>query len=172
MPLNSIRNWLGLDTLDSREAEPLSELLDALDHLAPEQARYLSAFAYLLGRVAHADRRVSEQENAAMRALVREHGRLSEEQSALVTELAQRSNLLFGGTANFLVAREYSALATYEQKLALMRCLFAVSAVDDLISTAEEGELHRIASELRIDRPDLIALRVAFRKHLPGMPRS
>jgi hypothetical protein len=46
---------------------------------------------------------------------------------------------MFGGTANFLVAREYSALATYDQKLALMRCLFEVSATDDAISIAEEG---------------------------------
>ena len=172
MPLTSIRTWLGLDTIEQRETEPLAELLEALDHLEPEQARYLSAFAYLLGRVAHADRHVSEQETAAMRDLVREHGGLSEDQARLVTELAERSNLLFGGTANFLVAREYSALATYEQKLALMRCLFAVSAVDDAISTAEEGELHRIASELRVDRPDLTALRVTFRRHLPGMPHE
>ena len=32
---------------------------------------------------------------------------------------------------------------------------------DDAISLAEEGEIHRIASELRIDHPDLVALRVA-----------
>jgi uncharacterized tellurite resistance protein B-like protein len=172
MPMNSIRAWLGLDAVDPHDTEPLGELLAALDHLEPEQARYLSAFAYLLGRVAHADRHVSEQETAAMEGLVREHGRLSAEQAALVTELAERSNLLFGGTANFLVAREYSALATYEQKLALMRCLFAVSAVDESISIDEEAELHRIASELRIDRPDLTALRVTFRRHLPGMPRG
>jgi hypothetical protein len=57
----------------------------------------------------------------------------------IVVQLAKTSNLMFGGTANFLVAREYSALATYDQKLALMRCLFEVSATDDAISIAEEG---------------------------------
>jgi hypothetical protein len=90
----------------------------------------------------------------------------------LVVQLAKTSNLLFGGTANFLVAREFSGTATYEQKLALMRCLFALSAIEDSISTSEEGEIHRIASELRIDHPDLVALRVAHRKHLPGIDRS
>ena len=53
-----------------------------------------------------------------------------------------------------------------------MRCLFEVSATDEAISTAEESEIHRIASELRIDRPDLTALRVAHQRHLPGMPRG
>lgn len=90
----------------------------------------------------------------------------------VVVQLAKASNLLFGGTANFLVARELSKLATYEQKLALMRCLFAVSATDETISTAEESEIHRIANELRIDHPDLVALRVAHRQHLPGISRK
>ena len=104
-----------------------------------------------------------------MEAIVAEHSGLAGEQAALVVQLAKTNNLLFGGTEDFLVAREFSTLATYEQKLALMRCLFAVAAVDASISTSEEGELHRVANELRIDRPDLVALRVANQRHLPGM---
>src|SRR5262245_34455465 len=135
MPLKSIRAWLGVDRLESRDEAPLRETLAALDHLEPERARYLAAFAYLLGRVAHADQDTSDQESSAMEALVREEGQLSDDQAVVVVQLARRSNLLFGGTANFLVAREFEALARYEQKLALMRCLFAVSATDDAIST-------------------------------------
>lgn len=172
MPLKSIRAWLGADRQDSQEFAPLRETLDALDHLEPDRARYLAAFAYLLGRVAHADQHVSTEETLAMEALVKEHGQVSRDQAMVVVQLAKASNLLFGGTANFLVARELSALATYEQKLALMRCLFAVSATDEAISTAEEGEIHRIAKELRIDQPDLVALRVAHQRHLPGMSRE
>jgi uncharacterized tellurite resistance protein B-like protein len=172
MPLKSIRAWLGIDAPEKEEFAPLRETLEALDHLEPDRARFLSAFAYLLGRVAHADQHVSPEETRAMEALVREQGQLSEDQAMVVVQLAKTSNLLFGGTANFLVAREFSALATYDQKLALMRCLFALSATDDAISTAEEGEIHRVAKELRIDHPDLIALRVAHARHLPGMPRE
>jgi uncharacterized tellurite resistance protein B-like protein len=169
MALKSIRAWLRVDTPEKPEVAPLRETLEALDHLEPDVARYLAAFAYLLGRVAHADQHVSAEETRAMEALVREQGRLSEDQAMVVVQLAKTSNLLFGGTANFLVAREFSELATYEQKLALMRCLFAVSATDEAISTAEEGEIHRIAKELRIDPPDLVGLRVAHQRHLPGL---
>ena len=42
-----------------------------------------------------------------------------------------------------------------------MRCLFALSATDEAISTAEEGELYRIGKELRIDHSDLVALRTS-----------
>jgi uncharacterized tellurite resistance protein B-like protein len=154
MPLKSIRGWLGVDTLEKQEFAPLRETLEALDHLQPDRARYLAAFAYLLGRVAHADQHVSPEETRAMEALVREQGQLAQDQAMVVVQLAKTSNLLFGGTANFLVAREFSDLATYDQKLALMRCLFALSATDEAISTAEEGEIHCIAKELRADHPE------------------
>jgi uncharacterized tellurite resistance protein B-like protein len=172
MPFKSIRAWLGIDDADRSEPAPLRETLDALDNLEPERARYLASFAYLLGRVAYADQQVSPEETQAMEALVREHGQLSQDQAMVVVQLAKTSNRLFGGTANFEVAREFSERATYDQKLALMRCLFAVSATDEAISTAEEGEIHRIANELRIDRPDLLALRLAFQRHLPGVSRQ
>jgi uncharacterized tellurite resistance protein B-like protein len=171
VPLKSIRAWLGVDSSDTHEFAPLRETLQALDHLDPDRARYLAAFAYLLGRVADADQDVSAEETRAMEALVLEQGQLSQDQAMLVVQLAKTSNLLFGGTANFLVAREFSNLASYDQKLALMRCLFALSATDEAISTAEESEIHRIANELRIDHPDLVALRVAHRRNLPGMSR-
>ena len=172
MPVKSLRAWLGLDAPEQPEFAPLRETLEALDHLEPRQARFIAAFAYLLGRVARADLQVSSEETHAMEALVREQGQLSQEQAMVVVQLAKTNNLLFGGTANFLVAREFSELATYDQKLALMRCLFAVSATDESISLAEEGEIHRIATELRIDQPDLVSLRVTHKRHLPGISRQ
>ena len=172
MPLNTIRAWLGVDAPGrTQEFAPLRETLDALDHMEPERARFLAAFAYLLGRVAHADQHVSPAEIAAMEAIVREQGHLSADQAMVVTQLAKTSNLLFGGTANFIVAREFAAMASYEQKLDLMHCLFEVSVTDESISLAEEGEIHKIAKELGISHPDLVALRVAHQRHLPGISR-
>jgi len=170
MPLKSIRSWLGLDrTADERDLAPLRDTLDALDHLEPDRAKFLGAFAYLLGRVAHADAHISPDETRTMEQLVVEHGGISADQAVVVVHLAQSNNRLFGGTANFLVAREFAGMSTYDQKLALMRCLFAVAATDESISLAEEGEIHKIARELRIEQRDLIALRVAHRRHLPGI---
>jgi uncharacterized tellurite resistance protein B-like protein len=171
MPLKSLRGWLGIDAAE-QEPAPLRETLEALDHLDPADARHLAAFAFLLGRVAHADQHVSEEETHAMEGLVCEHGQLAPEQAMVVVQIAKTNHLLFAGTANFLVAREFAQTATYEQKLALVRCLFAVSASDETISIAEEGEIHRIAAELRIDHPDLVALRVAFGRHLPGVAKG
>jgi uncharacterized tellurite resistance protein B-like protein len=172
MPLKSIRAWLGIDRPEEPEFAPLRDTLQALDHLEPDRARFLAAFAFLLGRVAHADQHVSAEETRAMEDLVREQGALTQDQAMVVAQLAKTSNLLFGGSANFLVARQFADLATYEQKLALMRCLFAVSTTDNAISMAEESEIHRIANELRIEQKDLVALRVAHQRHLPGLSRE
>lgn len=172
MPLKSIRAWLGVGAPEEPEFAPLRETLEALDHLEPDRARFLAAFAYLLGRVAHADLQVSEEETRAMEHLVRDQGQLTQDQAMVVVQLAKTSNLLFGGSANFLVARQFSDLATYDQKLALVRCLFAVSATDAAISMAEESEIHRIANELRIEPGDLTALRVAHKRYLPGISRD
>ena len=163
---------MGVESPKQQEFAPLRDMLNALDQLEPDQARFLAAFAYLLGRVAHADQHVSPEETRAMESLVIEHGHIAADQAMMVVQLAKTSNLLFGGTANFLVAREFSAMASYEQKLALMRCLFAVSATDETISLAEESEMHRIAKELGIQQPDLVTLRVSHKRFLPGVSRD
>ena len=101
MPLKSLRAWLGVDTPEQQEFAPLRETLEALDHLEPEKARYLAAFAYLLGRVAHADQHVSTEETRAMEALVQEHGQLSPDQAMVVVQLAKTASLLFGARRTF-----------------------------------------------------------------------
>jgi uncharacterized tellurite resistance protein B-like protein len=170
----SIRSWLGLDTADTPQHAPLRELITALDRLEPARARHIARFAYLLGRVAHADRHISARETETMEKLVHEAGGLATDQAMLVVSLAKSSNLLFGATADFEVAREFAEGATYEEKLALARCLFATAATDEAISMAEETEIHRILTQLRIQPSDLTALRVEHRTFLPGLknPRN
>jgi uncharacterized tellurite resistance protein B-like protein len=170
--MNSLFKWLGLRDDSPRAAHgALRELLEALDRLPPERARYLAQFAYLLGRVAHADQHVGEQETKTMEALVASEGRLEPDLAMLVVALAKSSNLLFGGTDNFLVAREFADQASQEEKLALLRCLFAVSAVENDISIEEEREIQRVARELRVEPADVVNLRLEYRRHLPGLSK-
>ena len=89
----------------------------------------------------------------------------------IIVSLAKSSNLMFGGTADFIVAQEFSETATYAEKLAVARCLFAVASTDEEISMVEETEIHRITNHLRIEPKDLIALRVQHQAFLPGLAR-
>lgn len=168
----SIRQWLGLGSREDEEHAALRDVIQALDQLEPARAQHLARFAYLLGRIAHADRHVSEGETRAMEQLVREHGGLSADQAMLVVGLAKTSNLLFGSTADFEVARDFGRATTYDQKLALARCLFAVAATDQTISMIEETEIHRIVNVLRIEPRDLTTLRLEHKPFLPGMEQK
>jgi uncharacterized tellurite resistance protein B-like protein len=171
--LKSLQSWLGLDTeTPATEPGPLRSLVDALDRLEPARAQYLARFAYLLGRVARADDHISPDETRAMEALLVEHGNLDPDQAMLVISLAKAGNLVIGSHASFAVTQEFTETTSYDQRLALARCLFAVAASDERISVAEESELHRITTQLRIEQPHLTAIRLQHRRFLPGLSTS
>jgi uncharacterized tellurite resistance protein B-like protein len=168
--MKSLLRFLRLDSAQATAPhDALRELVEALDRLEPERARYLAQFAYLLGRVAHADQHVSAEETRVMEQLVAKEGDLPPDQALLVVALAKTSNRLFGGTDNFLVARDFAAAASYEQRLALLRCLFALAVVEGKISIDEEREIQRMGRELRIEPSDLMRLRLEHRQYLPGL---
>jgi len=171
--VRQLLSWLGVDgARDAQESTPLRELIETLDRLDPARARYLARFAYLLGRVAHADREVSPGETRAMEALVVREGGLTADQATVVIGLAKTSNMFFGGTADYQVALEFGDAATYDEKMSLGRCLFAVASSDRQISMAEEAEIHRILNQLRILPEDLTKLRVEHGRYLPGRSRG
>jgi uncharacterized tellurite resistance protein B-like protein len=168
MPFTNLRSWLGMRDEVTPDHAPLRDLIDSLDRLEPARARHLARFAYLLGRVALADRHAGLDETRAMEALVTEHAGLGADQAAVVVGLAKSSNLLFGGTADYEIVREFAESSTYEEKLALARCLFTVAASDNSISLAEETEIHRIVNQLKVLPQDLTTLRVRHADQLPG----
>lgn len=173
----SILRFLGLQnegvtSASTPETETIRKIARELDQLDPEQARYLAAFAAILSRVARADLQVSEEETRKMEQIAAEDGGLPERQAVLVVQIAKSQSLLLGGTENYLVAREFNKLATREQKLALLRCLFDVSAADDSISTVEDNVIRQIADELKLEHRDFIAVRSAFREHLAVLKKS
>lgn len=145
------------------ETDTVRRIVDSLDQLEPERARYLAAFAYVLSRVARADMKVSTDETRAMEQIIAEHGGLDQDQAILAVQIAKHQNLLFGATEDFLVTREFSRISSYEQKLQLIDCLFGLAAAEHLISVAEENEIWKIASELGIPREEFSEIRGRYR---------
>lgn len=165
--MRQILKWLGFEpAAAAADDDTIRRIADELDRLEPARARYVAAFAYLLSRVARADHDVSEKETAAMERLVVEKGGLPRDQAIIVVQMAKTQHLLFGGTADYSVTREFNEIASREQKLALIECLFAVSASDDSIRTVEDNEIVKVARELRIEHADVVRLRNAYRRHL------
>jgi len=154
------------------ETETVRRIAARLERLAPERARYLAAFAYVLARVAHSDLEIDASESAQMEQLVSELGGLQPAEASLVVEIAKSQARLLGGTENYVVTREFRRHATAEERLRLLDCVHAVAAADGTISAVESAECMRIAEELGFTREEALAVRNTYRDKLALLRRE
>ena len=168
----SILKFLGLEEAGTTvESEAVRHLREGLDSLGPNKARYIAAFAHILGRVAGADEQISEEECRVIERVLVEEGGLDARQAALVLDIARNRNLL-GDTADYLVTAEFAAIASREQKTQLLNCLFSVAAAENNISEVEQDVIHAIASEIQLPERDFIGVRYRYLKYLPKRAKS
>ena len=151
------------------DTDTMRRIVSELDALPADRASHLAAFAYILGRIAHADSSFSESESRKMQEIVRDLGHLPEAQAVLVVEIAKSQVRLFGGTDNFLVTRRFKEMSTREQRTELLDCIFTVSAADESISALEEGQAGQIAKELGLTHDEFVAARLTYREHLEAL---
>jgi len=160
----SLLDWLGIYKARARdpEAEVVHRISQQLDSMDPAEARHLSLFAFLLARVAHSDLTVHPAEVAEMERMVATHGNLSPPQAAMVMEIARATQKMLGPTHNFVAVREFRDVASAEQKLGLLQCLFAVAAADGVVTGDEEEEIRTISRGLLLDDQDYVRIRGGF----------
>jgi uncharacterized tellurite resistance protein B-like protein len=157
-----------LPKLGAGETESVRILAAALSAMPPARARYIAAFAYLLGRAAHATSSMSDAERAAILEIA-EAGGLEPATAPMVVDLAATLAGEFGATEDFLVTREFKAISTKEERERLLRCCFLVMAADDEIDATESWLANRLAEELDVERPDLNAIRAEFHEQLSSV---
>jgi uncharacterized tellurite resistance protein B-like protein len=169
----SLWTWLGLNGPFAAEgSEGLEEIERALGGLEAAQAHFIACFAYILTRAARADLQITDGEARAMERVVAERAGIPAAQASVVVDIARIQALRSGGTDDFLVTRQFNAVASHEQKLALLDCLFAVTASDESILTVEDNEIRRIANELKIEHHEYIAVRSKHVRHLRVLHRD
>jgi uncharacterized tellurite resistance protein B-like protein len=151
------------------ETATVRRIVARLEALPPDRARFLAGFAYIMSRAAEADFDISDAETTVMERYVVELGGIDEAQAVLVVEMAKLQARTQGQTEDFVVTREFANLATPEEKRALLRCCFAVSAADDSISALEASVVNEIARELDVPREDLNTVREEFHDQLSAI---
>jgi uncharacterized tellurite resistance protein B-like protein len=144
------------------DTETVRRIVGELERMDPSRARFLAAFAYVLSRVASADLKISDDETEKMVEIVQKLGHIPEEQAVLVVAIATNQNKLFGSTEDYLVTREFREIASDEQRIEMLDCLFAVSAADDSITGDEEEQIRQISNELGFTHEDYIQARLAY----------
>ncbi|MFI5076649.1 MAG: TerB family tellurite resistance protein [Vicinamibacteria bacterium] len=167
--LATILRKLGLD-VDVDEGKPVVQALDALEValslVPPDQARRVAAFAYLLSRGAPAGPHGTHPQRAGVVSRQVDRAHLAPEQAAIVIGLATSKIVHVRGTEDYLVSREVAARATIEEKRALIDGLYAVCAADGLISTIEDNDVRRVASEIDLEHHDVVDIRARYRQSL------
>jgi len=167
----SLLRFLGVSELGKQVRErgdtaSVRRIAAQLDRLEPETAKRLASFAYVLARVANADLKIDAAETAEMERSVRSLALLSEGEAALAVQIAKTQARLLGDTENYLVTREFRRISTREQRVQLLRCLYAVAAADGTLSGDERAVIAAIAEELGFTRDEANALRGEYREKL------
>ena len=96
----SLLRFLGLGggASPARESDTIRRIAGELEHLPPDQAKYLATFAYVLARIANADLSIDASETAEMERIVHEIAGLTGAEAALVVQIAQSQARNLGGT--------------------------------------------------------------------------
>src|SRR4029079_17232015 len=116
----------------------------------------------VMSRAANADFDISADETALMERFAVELGGLDEAQAVLVVEMAKLQARTQGSTEDFVVTREFRSISTPEQRLALVRCCFAIEAADGSITAEEASAVNEIARELDVERDEVNRIRAEF----------
>jgi uncharacterized tellurite resistance protein B-like protein len=155
----------------SGETATVRRIVAKLEAMPPEQARFLAAAAYTLARAANADMDISDVETAAIERELQSEEGLDEATAVMVTEMAKLQAKTVGATEDYVVTREFKALSTDAQRLAVMRACFAVMAANDSISAEETAVINQIAQELDIDNDALNAIRADYHEKFSSVPQ-
>jgi uncharacterized tellurite resistance protein B-like protein len=158
-----------LERAAAGETATVRRIVARLEAMPPEQARLAAASAYILARAAHADSSISAEETELMERALREHGLVDEAAAVIVIEMAKLQARTVGDTEDFVVTREFRAMATPEQRVDILRACFAIGAENGSISAEEAGVINQIARELDIEPPVVNAVRAEYHELLSSV---
>ncbi len=153
----------------SAETATARRIVARLEALPPEEARYLACFAYVMSRAAAADFHISDEETALMEQFATQFGGLDASQAVLVVQMAKIQARVHGATEDFVVTREFRQISTVEQRVALLRCCFAIGAADGTINAEEASTVNEIARELDVERDVVNTVRSEFHEQLSAV---
>ena len=154
---------------EAGDTATVRRIVARLEEMPPERARLVASAAYTLARAAQADLDISDDETDVIERELQAHGSLDEPTSVLVTEMAKLQARTVGGTEDYVVTREFTALASEQQRIDVLRACFAVSAASGSISAEESAEVNQIGNELQLDPATVNEVRAEFHERLSSV---
>ena len=89
--------------------------------------------------------------------------------AGILADTAIRAAADHDASDDHLVARAFRDMTEQPERIRLIRCLYAVAAADEEISTVEDNEIYEVAKAIGISHSDVISLRLEFKKYLGAL---
>ena len=129
-------------------ASEIRESLARLETLDRDTAGYLKTLAFILYRVAAADRHVSEEEVLRMETILVEHASLSEPEAVLTVEIARHCRKIADCGGSYAASRRFRSGLDTEDRPRLRAFLDSVAAADGRVRQSEKDAIRQISTEL------------------------
>lgn len=167
MRLNRLLTAIGLQTdgVPTGGDAFMRRLHTQLRRLGPERLEYLAGFAGELARVANVDDGISAAEASLIKSELAKHG-LTADEASVVLDLLRHELDVLHSLQNHVLNRAVNKHASPAEKEALIDCLYAVAATDELVSDAEEREIRRVADALLVPHSVLMRVRGRYRDRI------
>jgi uncharacterized tellurite resistance protein B-like protein len=127
---------------------------DDAPELPDSELRKLSLAGGMMARIAHIDRDITEGEVNAMELSLQENWNCTQEQAALVAEVAVSA--VAEDMDFYRMAREFFSCTSEEERVQFLDVLFAVADGDGQVSTPETEGIRRIAMNLKLTHRQFI----------------
>jgi uncharacterized tellurite resistance protein B-like protein len=153
-------SWLGLKRGDAYPNLDLlmKELRRALPDDESVVIRYMAIVVVLLGKVAWADGRFSEKEEATLRSLLTHVDRIAPSGVEAVCAVLRGMPPQMSAEETELCFRELKALCDGRERMEVIRLLIRLAAADGALSDSEHTELKAIADELGVTEEELLSV--------------
>src|SRR5210317_1062101 len=130
-------------SLTEAVSEGTSRMLNLLEKHDPNSASYLATFAFALARVAYADNEVTQDEQDAMRRILKELANLKDSEVDFIMEMSMMQKR---AQAEISGSGEIGGIEGERQQL-LVDSLYAIAEADGRVSEEEKQEIHAIIAE-------------------------
>lgn len=125
--------------------------LARLNDLDDETAGYLKTLAFILHRVAAADRHVSEEEVRRMESILVEHASLSLPEAVLTVEIARHCRELADCARSYDASRRLRGDLGADDRRKLRGFLDSVAEADGRVRQTEKDAIRQISTELGLN---------------------
>ncbi len=132
--------------------------------LDAQEIRKLALAGALMGRVAYADKNISDDELEAMNRILQRDWNLREEYAAIVTECAAEAVIHHPDL--YRLSREFYESTMRQERLDFIEVLFDVASASEGVVSQEDREIREITRVLKLSEQDFQTARdrIAFMK--------